>query len=78
MSIPDNFKKIFQSLINNFMNYPNKTNRIAEKELIKLREDGGIKLIHVHTKAMASQVKWLIEIIVNWELSVNKEIIIIS
>ena len=75
MSIPANFQKRFQSLISDFMNYPNKTNRIAEKELVKLREDGGIKLIHINTKALASRIKWLIEVIINCELSVNKEII---
>ena len=57
------------------MNYPNKTNRIAEKELVKLREDGGIKLVHINTKALSSRIKWLIEVITNWELAVNKAII---
>ena len=31
----------------NFINYPNKGTQIAENELIQLREDGGIKLIHI-------------------------------
>ena len=75
MSIPARFQKLFQTLISNFMNYPNQSNRIAEKELVKLREDGGIKLIHINTKALASRIKWLTEVISNWELSVNKELI---
>ena len=75
VSIPEKYQKQFQVLVSDYMNYPNKTNHIAEKELIKLREDGGIKLIHINTKAIASRIKWLSEVITNWELAVNKEII---
>ena len=75
ISIPPHYQKLFQKILGEFMNYPNKANLIAENELIKLREDGGIKLIHVNTKALASRFKWIMNVITNEDLRINREII---
>ena len=43
--------------------------------MYKLREDGGIKLIHVQTKSLSSKIKWLTDVIIDSSLAVNKNII---
>ena len=73
--IPANYQTMIQKKFNQFIIYPYNSNLIAEKELFKLREDGGIKLIHVQTKALSSKIKWLIDVTTNDTLQVNKDII---
>ena len=44
---------------------------VSQKELVKLRLDGGIKLIDVATKSSVSKCMWLIQLIINPALAMN-------
>ena len=75
IAIPTNYQVLIQKLFNDFIKYPNTRNLIAQNELYKLREDGGIKLINIQIKALASKIKWLSEVIADDRYIINKEII---
>ena len=43
--------------------------------MIKLRLDGGLKLVDISAKSKASKVKWLMEIVENPELDTHRQVI---
>ena len=65
------FIKQVQTLFFAYINYPRPTATVSQQELIKLRLDGGIKLIDVATKANVSKCMWLINLITNPDLHKN-------
>ena len=66
--IPDETEKQVQNEFFNFVNFPLKTKTIAQEEMWRLRENGGIKLPNLHVKSQISKVKWLIELVSSPEL----------
>ena len=72
ISIPANYQTIIQKKFNDFIIFPQKSNLVEQKEMLKLREDGGLKLIHVQTKSLAMKIKWITELFTNDSLSINK------
>ena len=75
IAIPEKYYKKFQKLFLEFLNHPNKSNLISEDEMFKLRNDGGLKLINIKTKTLASKCKWLLDVLSNHELNINKTLI---
>ena len=69
--IPIHFQKMIQDAIFEFVNFPHKVVTIAQKEMHKVKQYGGIKLINIQIKSEASKAKWLIEIGTNPELSLH-------
>ena len=51
------------------MNFPSNVNTIAQKEMWRLKEHGGLKLVNVQIKSQISMAKWLIELVSNPDLS---------
>ena len=61
--IPDETAKQVQNEIFDFVNFPQRTKTIEQKEMWRLRESGGIKLPNIRVKSQISKVKWLIELV---------------
>ena len=72
--IPLGTKNDLQKRIFNFVNFPHKVVTIAQKEMWKLREYGGIKLINLEVKSQSAQAKWLIQLASNDNFSINLSI----
>ena len=51
------------------MNFPHNVKTIAHKEMWRLKEHGGLKLVNVQVKSQISKAKWLIDLVSNPELS---------
>ena len=62
-------KKIFE-----FVNFPHKVITIAQKEMWKIREHGGIKLANLAIKSQSAQAKWLIQLVSNDNFALNLNI----
>ena len=71
---PD-FTKQVQKLFFDYLNYPSPLVTVSQQELIKLRHDGGVKLIDVATKSRVSKCMWLIQLITNPDLSMNLSLV---
>ena len=69
--IPLGTKNTLQKNIFNFVNYPHKTITIAQQEMWKTRECGGIKLINLDVKSQSAQAKWLIKLVSNENFILN-------
>ena len=69
--IPDEIVKNVQNEIFDFVNYPQKTKTIEQKEMWRLRGNGGIKLPNLQVKSQISKVKWLIELVTSPEMSAH-------
>ena len=63
--IPKLISTYLQTLFTDYINWPHKRNTVAQTELFKLRQDGGIKLIHIESKSFASKIMWLKQLILN-------------
>ena len=63
-----------QQEIFNYVNFPRKVITISQKEMQKLKTQGGIKLLNLEVKSMAPKVKWLIEMATNENLKRNLDI----
>ena len=59
--IPHELHKKLQNDIFEFINFP-QTITIAQKEMWKIKSQGGIKLINIQVKSEITKVKWLIDI----------------
>ena len=70
-AMPVDFLKKVQTMFFDFINYPRQSASVSQRELIKLRLDGGIKLIDVATKASVSKCMWLIQLITNPAMAMN-------
>ena len=73
--IPPIQTEILQKCFLEYINYPGKRRRVRQNELMKLREDGGVKLINVQIKAEASKTQWLFSLCINSELSLHKALV---
>ena len=62
-------KKFYQ-----FVKFPEKANAIAQKEMWKVHEQGGIKLINLEVKSQSAQAKWLIHLVSNENFVLNFKI----
>ena len=69
--IPNVYQKNLQDIIFDFVNFPQKTVTIAQKEMWKTKKMGGIKLINLQIKSETSKVKWLIELLTDPKLNIN-------
>ena len=67
--IPKALEKNLRTNIRNFMNFPHNVKTIAHKEMWRLKEHGGLKLVNVQVKSQISKAKWLIDLVSNPELS---------
>ena len=63
-----------QQEIFNYVNFAGKVITISQKEMQKLKTQGGIKLLNLEVKSMAPKVKWLIEMATNENLKRNLDI----
>ena len=69
--IPEKFRKEIQDAIFNYVNYPNKVITIGQKEMWKIKANGGCKLVNIQVKSETSKAKWLMEIATNNNFRVN-------
>ena len=74
-AMPLAFCKKVQKLFFDYINYPRPVPTVSQQELIKLRLDGGIKLIDIATKSHVSKCMWLIQLITNPALSMNLSLV---
>ena len=70
-AIPAAFIKKVQTMFFDFINYPRPVATVSQQVLIKMRLDGGIKLVDVATKSSVSKCMWLIQLITNPALAMN-------
>ena len=63
-----------QNSIFSFINFPNKVISVGQKEMWKIKSNGGCKLVNIQIKSETSKAKWLMEIATNPDLKVNIEI----
>ena len=69
--IPTNIQTSMQKAIFDYVTYPMKTHTIAQTEMWKTKENGGIKLINIAIKSGTAKAKWLIEMKSNDKLRLN-------
>ena len=74
-SIPGPHVEILQKAFLEYLNHPFKQTSVRQIELMKLKLDGGIKLINVQHKSEASKVQWLMSICTNPGLSLHKALV---
>ena len=72
--IPKEIEKKLRQDIFQFINHPRRVATIAQKEMWRLKEKGGIKLVNVQTKSEVSKVKWLIDITIDPSLNLSYSI----
>ena len=72
--IPTNFQKEIQDSISDFINFPNKVATISQKEMWKIKLNGGCKLVNVQIKSETSKAKWLMEIATKPQFKINLDI----
>ena len=72
--IPKNIQKSLQKSIFDYINFPQKNVTIAQKEMSKVKSQGGIKVINLQIKSETSKAKWLIEIATKPDLQTNLNI----
>ena len=70
-AMPPAFTKQVQKMFFDFINHPHPFPTVSQQELVKLRHDGGIKLIDVATKSRVSKCMWLIQLITNPVMAMN-------
>ena len=71
--IPDKFRKEIQDTIFQYVNFPLKVITIGQRELWKIKPNGGCKLVNIQTKSETSKAKWLMEIATNPEFKIHLE-----
>ena len=59
--IPLNLRKDIQNSIFSFVNFPNKVVTVGQREMWKVKHNGGLKLVNVQIKSETSKAKWLTE-----------------
>ena len=72
--IPPTIQKNLQKSIIEYINFPQKVHTIAQEEMWKTKQYGGIKLINIQIKSETSKAKWLVEIATNPHLKINLDI----
>ena len=66
-----NIIKQLQKAFFDYVNYPQQALTTSQQEMIKLRKDGGAKLIDIKNKAHASNIQWLMEITTSTQLTTH-------
>ena len=66
--IPLNIETELQKAFFAYINFPHSIPTVSQKEMQKLRQDGGVKLINIRTKANTYKTKWLMELMTTPEL----------
>ena len=72
--VPEIIQKNLQAEIFKYINSPQKIVTIAQKEMWKTKEYGGIKLINTQIKSETCKAKWLIEIATEPQLNLHLHI----
>ena len=67
-NIPNNIQKQLQQAMFDYINFPKKTVTISQQEAIKLRKDGGAKLVVIQCKTQAYKIKLLMELTTSTQL----------
>ena len=55
--IPKDIEKKLRQDIFHFINHPRRVTTVSQKEMWRLKDKGGIKLVNVQTKSEVSKVK---------------------
>ena len=71
--IPKDMEKKLRQDIFQFINHPHRVTTVAQKEMWRLKEKGGIKLVN-EIKSEVSKAKWLIDITINPSLTLSYSI----
>ena len=69
--IPPHFQNELQDPIFNYVNFPKKAITIGQKEMWKIKINGGCKLVNMQVKSEASKAKWLMEMATNPDFRIN-------
>ena len=69
--IPPHFQKQLQNSIFKYVNFPNKVITIGQKEMWKIKVNGGCKLVNMQVKSETSKAKWLMEMATNPNFRIN-------
>ena len=69
--MPKPFYTSLQKQFTQFINWPRKLGTVSETEMLRLRPDGGLKLLHLLTKSQASKCAWLVRLVTTPALSLN-------
>ena len=69
--IPVKFQQEIQNSIFKYVNFPNKVITIGQKEMWKIKTNGGCKLVNIQVKSETSKAKWLMEIATNPNFKIN-------
>ena len=70
--IPKDQVQLLQRSFLEYLNFPHKHTTVNQRECMKLKRDGGIKLINIQRKSEASKIKWLLSLCTDSELSLHK------
>ena len=70
-SIPRHLSEILQRAFLEYINHPHKQTFVNQRECMKLKCDGGIKLIKIQYKSEASKIQWLLSLCTN-SLSIRR------
>ena len=71
--IPLKFRNEIQESIFKYINFPNRVITIGQKEMWKIKKNGGCKLVNIQVKSETSKAKWLMEIATNPDLKIHLE-----
>ena len=63
--IPKSTQQEIRTGILSYMIFPNRVNTVAQKEMWKTKNNGGLKLVNIQLKSKTCKVKWLIEMATN-------------
>ena len=69
--IPPHFQKELQDPIFKYVNFPNRAITIGQKEMWKIKMNGGCKLVNIQVKSETSKAKWLMEMATNTDFRIN-------
>ena len=73
-SLPTSLENEIDEAFIEYVIYPKKKNQISRKEMEKLREYGGIKLMNTKLKSETPKVHWLIQLITDENLKLHRHI----
>ena len=71
-AIPGHQSEILQRAFLEYINHPHKQTLVNQRECMKLKRDGGIKLINIQCKSEASKIQWLLSLCIDPALSLHK------
>lgn len=75
-NLTENQIQELQTYFTNFINFPHLNNSTVSKaEMMKLRQDGGIKLIDIGSKIQSGRIKWLMELVIHQDLHTHRALL---